>query len=173
MDYVSYSDGTSFSQQHVNDYQTPPFRGTGRFVVSKTHRMTSNMSSISVSSPSYLSPPSPSSQHHHQQEHQSRRLSIDFSSPPLSPLNDEFSERPVTKKVSKTAIPTNDPVVSGTNISDTEGQINSTLLECTDTDIVCLEESSTQPPVDRKPFGTVSSSDPPRLYTENQLQQLL
>ncbi|CAF1161972.1 unnamed protein product, partial [Didymodactylos carnosus] len=106
-------------------------------------------------------------------EHQSGRLSIDFSSPPLSPLNDKYSERPVTKKVPKTAISTNDPVVSGTNISDTEGQINSTLLECTDTNIVCLEESSTQPPVDRKPFGTVSASDPPRLYTEHQLQQLL
>ncbi|CAF1603848.1 unnamed protein product [Didymodactylos carnosus] len=63
--------------------------------------------------------------------------------------------------------------MSNTNISDTEGQINSTLLECTDTDIVCLEESSTQPPVDRKAFGTVSSSDPSCLYTEKQLQQLL
>ncbi|CAF1604179.1 unnamed protein product, partial [Didymodactylos carnosus] len=37
IDYVSYSDGTSFSQQHVNDHQTPPFRGTGRSIVSKTH----------------------------------------------------------------------------------------------------------------------------------------
>ncbi|CAF1364309.1 unnamed protein product [Didymodactylos carnosus] len=124
-----------------------------------------------------------------------------FSSPTLtSSYVGENSQQSLTKKVSKTAVSTNDPITddvmegSGGGGDEVEqeqliqpetsdGAASEELVPqerisphsqpVFEEDVVCIEESSTAPIIDRKPFVQLVLSNKPRLYTNEQLDDLL
>ncbi|CAF1261443.1 unnamed protein product, partial [Didymodactylos carnosus] len=114
-----------------------------------------------------------------------------FSSPTLtSSYVGENSQQSLTKKVSETAVSTNDPITddvmegSGGDEVEQEQLIQPETSDGTaseelvpqerisphsqpvfEEDVVCIEESSTAPIIDRKPFVQLVLSNKPHLYT--------